>query len=64
QQRNHRRARKPEQVQQAVRECMNAAKVGGGYVIMPTAAPINIPLAKKTEDNYRTFIETALEYGR
>jgi len=52
-----------EDVRNAVIECMKAAKEGGGYVIMPTAGPINIPLAEKTEDNYKTFIETALEYG-
>jgi len=52
-----------EEVAKAVIECMDAAKAGGGYVIMPTAAPINTPLDKKTEENYSCFIETALEYG-
>ena len=52
-----------EDVAQAVRNCMAAAKEGGGYIIMPTAAPINVPLAKKTEENYLCFIETALELG-
>jgi len=51
-------------VEQAVRECMWTAKEGGGYVIMPTAAPINTPLAKKTEENYLRFIDAAIEYGR
>lgn len=50
-------------VRAAVIECMRAAKEGGGYVIMPTAAPISEPLAEKTERNYRCFIDTALEYG-
>ncbi len=53
----------PEEVREAVRECMRAAKEGGGYVIMPTAAPINEPLSPQTERNYRIFIETALECG-
>lgn len=52
------------EVETAVKECMSAAKEGGGYVIMPTAAPINSPLAEKTEKNYLRFIETALEYGK
>lgn len=52
-----------EEIAHVVMDCMNAAKAAGGYVIMPTAAPINVPLAPKTEDNYRTFIETALECG-
>lgn len=52
-----------EQVRETVMQCMRQAKDGYGYVIMPTASPINIPLSAKTEDNYKTFIETALEYG-
>ncbi len=51
------------QIIDAVKECMNAAKENGCYVIMPTAAPINSPLSKKTEENYYTYIESALEYG-
>jgi uroporphyrinogen-III decarboxylase len=54
---------KREQVAQTVKDCMQAAKAGGGYIIMPTAAPINTPLAKQTEENYINFIETALEHG-
>ena len=53
-----------EEVQKTVIECMDGAKANGGYVIMPTAAPINTPLEKKTQENYIRFIETALEYGR
>ncbi len=53
----------PEDVAAAVRQCMRDAKAGGGYVIMPTAAPINIPLAAKTEENYLRFIDAALEHG-
>ena len=52
-----------EEVRQTVKDCMAAAKKNGGYIILPTAAPINTPLAKKTEENYITFIETALEGG-
>lgn len=52
------------QVEEAVITCMNAAKAGGGFVIMPTAAPISSPLAAQTERNYIRFIETALEHGK
>jgi uroporphyrinogen-III decarboxylase len=52
------------EVEKAVKECMDSAKRGGGYVIMPTAAPIHSPLAGKTEENYLRFIEAALEYGK
>ncbi len=44
-------------------KCMEAAKEGGGFIIMPTASPINVPLSPVTEKNYRVFIDTALEYG-
>jgi uroporphyrinogen-III decarboxylase len=52
------------EVREEVIRCMESAKNGGGYVIMPTAGPINVPLSSKTEDNYNMFIETALEYGQ
>ena len=54
----------PQEVETAVKLCMDSAKAGGRYAIMPTAAPINVPLARKTEENYSRFIEAALEYGR
>lgn len=53
-----------DEVREAVRKCMYQAKEGGNFIIMPTASPINIPLSKKTEENYFTFIETSLEYGK
>jgi len=52
------------EVRDEVIRCMDAAKKDGGYIIMPTAAPINIPLSPQTEENYMTFIDTALEYGQ
>ena len=50
-------------VRQQVRDCMDAAKRGGGYVLMPTAAPINIPLSPKTEANYFAMIDEAIASG-
>ncbi len=52
------------EVEEVVKVCMAAVKEKGGYVIMPTSAPINSPLAKKTEENYLHFIDTALRYGK
>jgi len=46
-----------------VKKAMDEAKDGGGFVLMPTAAPINVPLSKKTEENYLQFIESGLKYG-
>ena len=54
----------PDDIEQAVINCMAGAKAGGGYVIMPTAAPISSPLQPKTEDNYVRFIDVALKHGK
>lgn len=51
-------------VEQLIRDLMAQGKPGGRFVIMPTAAPINIPLSPKTEENYMRFIETALDCGK
>ncbi|MDY5014556.1 MAG: uroporphyrinogen decarboxylase family protein [Eubacteriales bacterium] len=52
-----------EEVREYVLRTMDACKPGGRFVIMPTAGPINVPLSPKTEENYRVFIDTALEAG-
>lgn len=54
----------PDEVRAEVRRIMEQAKEGGGFVLLPTAAPINVPLSVRTETNYRVMIETALELGR
>jgi len=46
------------------RRTVEAGKPGGRFVVMPTAAPINIPLSPQTEANFLRFIETAMEVGR
>ncbi len=51
-------------IDRLVRQAMDDAKAGGGFVLMPTAAPINSPLAARTEENYRQLIESALAYGQ
>jgi hypothetical protein len=51
-------------VEKLVRDLIAQGKPGGNFVIMPTAAPINIPLSPKTEENYVRFINTALEVGK
>ena len=52
-----------EDVAAKVKQCMEDAKAGGGYVITPTASPIDSPLSMKTEENYLTFFETAQKFG-
>jgi hypothetical protein len=54
----------PADVRDNVRRIMQQAKEGGGFVLLPTAGPINVPLSPKTEENYRVMIDTALELGR
>ena len=53
-----------EQVRAEVARIMGQAKASGGFVLMPTAAPINLPLSTKTEENYKTFINAGLELGQ
>ena len=53
----------PQEIDARVCEMMDAAKSGGGFVLMPTAAPINIPLSPRTEANYIAFIEAGYKYG-
>lgn len=53
----------PEEMEKITKECLQDGMEGGGFVIMPTAAPINTPLSPKTEANYITFIETAIRDG-
>jgi uroporphyrinogen-III decarboxylase len=54
----------PAQVRSEVQKIMRQAKDGGGFVLMPTAGAITLPLAPKTEANYKAFIEAGLEFGQ
>lgn len=55
--------RTPEYVHARVREIMAAAKTGGGYLMLPTGAPIEIPISPKVVANYRVYFEAASRYG-
>jgi hypothetical protein len=52
-----------EEVRTETRRIMEAGKAGGRFVIMPTAAPINVPLSEHTQENYFAFIDEALALG-
>ena len=54
----------PERMRSIVRETLRAGMPGGGFVLMPSASPIQAPLASATLTNYRIMIETALEEGQ
>ncbi|MBN1443431.1 MAG: hypothetical protein JXA90_12040 [Planctomycetes bacterium] len=53
----------PNEVRAEVLRVLRQAKEGGGFVLMPTASPIHLPLSSRIEENYRAFIETGLEFG-
>lgn len=54
----------PEKIRSIVKSSMEAAKGTTGYIMMSTAAPINIPLSEKTLRNYIEMIDATIEYGR
>ena len=53
----------PGQVRAEAQKIMRQAKDGGGYVLLPTAGAISIPLTPRTEANYKAFIDGGLEFG-
>lgn len=53
----------PERIDYLVRKAITDAGKNGRFVLMPTAAPINIPLSPKTQANYLQMIESGLKYG-
>ena len=46
-----------------MKTAIDEAAEGDGFVLMPTAAPINVPLSPRTERNYFAYIEAGLKYG-
>ena len=54
----------PARIDALVRQAMADATAGGGFILMPTAAPINVPLSPRTEANYLQMIESASRYGQ
>ncbi|NLG37584.1 MAG: hypothetical protein GX549_06170 [Clostridiales bacterium] len=53
-----------ERIDALVRAAIDDAAQGSGFVLMPTASPINEELSPVTEANYMQMIESALRYGR
>lgn len=54
----------PKRIDELVKSMMEQAKGDTGFVIMPTASPINEPLSKKCEENYNQFVLSSLKYGK
>ena len=55
--------RDPARIDALVRQAMEDAKEGGGFVLLPTATPINTPLSKRTEENFIQYLNSGLKYG-
>ena len=53
----------PARIRQLVREAMEAGKPGGGFILMPTATPIDLPLRPRVLENFLVFLDSAAEYG-
>ncbi|MGN0493007.1 MAG: uroporphyrinogen decarboxylase family protein [Acutalibacteraceae bacterium] len=52
-----------ERIEEIVKETLKEGKKGGGFILMPTATPINVPLAPVVERNMFKMIEAGLKYG-
>ncbi len=53
----------PEEMRQDVREAIEVAGPGGGFVLLPTSTPFMIPLQPRCLTNARIMFETAREFG-
>jgi uroporphyrinogen decarboxylase len=54
----------PEGVAARVREILEAAAPGGGFILLPTSAPIEYPLSPRLVENYRAYFQAAHDHGR
>jgi hypothetical protein len=54
----------PQQIDRLVRQSIEEAADGGGFVLMPTAEPLTSPLSPQTERNYYQYVESAHKWGR
>ena len=52
----------PEEVKSEVLKVLEIAGKDGGFVLMPTATPITVPLPARVEENLFSFAETGVNY--
>lgn len=50
-------------IENLVRKTMESGKKDGGFILEPSADPYEIPLSKKTANNFITYFETAKKYS-
>ena len=53
----------PEEIDAKVKRIMEDAKGEGGFILMPTATPITVPLEEHIAGNLIQFIDSGIEYG-
>jgi uroporphyrinogen decarboxylase len=54
----------PHEIRRQVREAIDAGAPGGGFVLLPTAAPFMVPLAPRVLGNFETMYQAAHDHGR
>jgi uroporphyrinogen-III decarboxylase len=50
-------------IEEIVKKTIKIAKEGGGFIIEPTADPYEVPLSKKTSDNFITYFKMSKKYS-
>ena len=53
----------PERLDARLQEVIEAGAPGGGFVLLPTSAPIEHPLSRRVLENYRVYFRAAAKYG-
>jgi hypothetical protein len=53
-----------QEVDRKVKDAVEAGSPGGGYILLPSSAPIVSPLPPKTEQNLIQFLQSGRKYGQ
>lgn len=56
--------RTEKEIVEITKKAIDEGAPGGRFVLMPTAAPLDVDLKEQTKRNYIAMIETALTYGK
>ena len=53
----------PAELEERIRETMEEGKPGGGFVLLPTAMPIDVPLSKEKQRNIEVYLRAGRKCG-